>query len=261
MASLFGFVKAFTKGQFGNVGDAIMQKIVSFDPETASQAEIDTMIEDLDKVTVEAGKAKGEWEKDQKVAKAAQDNYDRQMKAADILTQQQDAANAGSDTAKAADLEKSLTKLIGDLEKIKPEVDRTALEAKESEDFYNQLKEMAEAMADKLKNARENLGQAQRDMKRAQMEEQRAAERAAQAEKLAGLKSTSSDKGGIAIAAMNRAAEDARAKAEANKMKADLLGKGETTEDANIAAAMKEASGGGAPTMTAAERLAALKNK
>jgi hypothetical protein len=259
MAGVLGFFKAFTKGQVRSVGDAIMEKIVSFDPETASEAQIESMIEDLDKVTVEAGKAKSEWEKDKKTAEAAQANYDRQMKAADILSTQMTQAQEGGDTKRAGELETSLGKLISDLETLKPGVDSAAQDAAESEDFYNQLKQMAEVMADKLKHAREDLGKAKREMERAAMEKKRADERAAQAEKLAGLKSTSSDTGGVAVAAMNRKAEELRAQAEASKMKADLLSKDEAGEDANIKAALKEASGGAAPTASLADRLAALK--
>lgn len=259
MAGVMGFFKAFTKGQVRNVGDAIMEKIVSFDPETASEAQIEAMIEDLDKVTVEAGKAKNDWERDKKTAEAAQANYDRQMKAADILNTQLSEAQGSGDTAKADGLEKSLSKLISDLESLKPEVDSAAQEARESEDFYNQLKQMAEAMADKLKHAREDLGKAKRDMERAAIEKKRADERAAQAEKLAGLKSTASDTGGVAVAAMNRQAEAMRAQAEASKMKADLLSKDEASEDANIKAALKAAEGGAAPSASLSDRLAALK--
>jgi len=43
------------------VGDTITQKIVSWDPETASQAEIEEMISELDKITTEAGNASGKY--------------------------------------------------------------------------------------------------------------------------------------------------------------------------------------------------------
>ena len=94
MASAFSFFKNFGKEQAGNVGQSIMEKIVGWDPETASKAEIETMIEDLDNVTREAGQAKATWNKTQGEADAAKANYDRQVKAADILNQQLEAAKA-----------------------------------------------------------------------------------------------------------------------------------------------------------------------
>ena len=262
MGSASNFLKNFVKGEGANVGKSIMQTIVGLDPTTASQAQLDSWVDDLDHATTEAGKAKNDFQNDKKLADAAQANYDRQVKAADILSNQLEGAKAGGDTAKAESLEKSLAKQISDLEKLKPEVDHAVQNAKDSEDYFNQLYQFAQVLGEKVKHGRETLANAQRNMQSAKIEEQRAAERAAQAEKLQGLKSSASDDiGGYATAAMDKTAADSRAKAEANKMKADILSKDGADQDDNIAAALKEASGGAPTSSSLADRLAALKNK
>ena len=66
MAGLFGFLAAFSKKQMQGVGDSLTRAIVAWDPETATDAEIEEMISELDKITVEAGKAKADFEREQK---------------------------------------------------------------------------------------------------------------------------------------------------------------------------------------------------
>ena len=63
MGGMFGFLRSFGFEKLGKVGDSITQKIVAWDPETASQAEIEEMIRDLDKITTEAGKARAEYDR------------------------------------------------------------------------------------------------------------------------------------------------------------------------------------------------------
>lgn len=83
------------------MGQSITQQIVSWDPETASQAEIEEMIHELDKVTIEAGKAKTLYERDAAEAEAAQKNYDRYMAAAELLNKQIEEAKTGGNESKA----------------------------------------------------------------------------------------------------------------------------------------------------------------
>ena len=43
MAGLFGFLAAFSKKQMQGVGDSLTKAIVAWDPETATDAEIEEM--------------------------------------------------------------------------------------------------------------------------------------------------------------------------------------------------------------------------
>ena len=98
-------------------------------------------------------------------------------------------------------------------------------------------------------------------MKMAELERKRAAERASRSEQLAGLKKQSSSLG-VALAAMNKKAEEARAAASASDMKAKLLTPEKGSQDQHIEEALKVVSGQ-KPTsnLSIAERLAALKRK
>lgn len=260
-SGIFSFLSSFGKEKLGQVGEGIVQKIVAWDPQTASQAEIEEMIKELDKITLEAGKAKATFDKEQAEAQTVQKNYDKYLAAAELINGQHEEAAKGPDQAKAQDLGKSLDKLLADLEKMRPEVEREAQEAEEARQYYEELKQLAEVTAEKVKTARSQLEQAQREMRRAEIDQQRAQARAEKAERLAGLKSQTSNLG-VALSAMNKQAEEARAKASASEMKAKLLTPPEKKEDENVQAALKLVSGEVEPEPSNfSDRLAALRKK
>ncbi|MGD9818315.1 MAG: hypothetical protein AB7V04_06405 [Desulfomonilaceae bacterium] len=263
MAGLLDFLAAFGKKQIQEMGDSLTRAIVAWDPETATEAEIEEMIKELDKITVEAGKAKADFEKEQKEAEAVRRNYERHLQAAEMINGQMEAAEKGGDLVKASDLQSSLGRLLDDLEALKPELEREEQEAREAKDFYDEIMVLAKTSADKVKQARKILENAQNAMKRAEMEKRRAADRAAKAEKLAGLRKDTGGMG-IALASMNKQMESAKAQAAASDLKAKLLAPDQTNRDENILAALKQA-GSSAPGLTlssnVSERLAALRKK
>jgi hypothetical protein len=260
MAGFFGFLSSFGKEKLGQVGQTITQRIVSWDPETASQAEIEEMIKELDKITVEAGKAKAEYDREQAEANAAHKNYERYMSAAELLNKQVDEAKAGGNEPKALEVGTSLEKLLGELEKLSPEVDREVREADEAKAYYSELKDLAQLTAEKVKTARSQLDSAKRDMQRAEIEKQRSAARAEKAEHVAGLRKDTSSLG-VALAAMNKQAEQAKASASASDMKTELLTPVKEKEDEHIKAALSAVTGEAAATGSVTDRLAALRKK
>jgi hypothetical protein len=263
MPSFFGFLSSFGKEKLGQVSQGITQRIVAWDPETATQAEIEEMIAELDKIVLEAGKAKAEFEREKAEAEAAQKNYDRYFAAAEMLHKQLESAEGSGDQSKAGGLTVSMNNLLGELETLRPEVEREAREAEEAKSYYDEVKQLAEITADKVKNARNMLDAAKREMKRAEAERQRADSRAERAEHVAGLRKESSSLG-VALAAMNQAAEQSKAKASASDMKARLLTPAKKEEDQNIAQALKAVTAGAeVPQLESnySDRLAALRRK
>jgi chromosome segregation ATPase len=261
MGGIFGFLRSFGVEKLGKVGETVTQKIVAWDPETASQAEIEEMIRELDKITTEAGKARADYDRERAEADAAQKNYDKFMAAAELLNKRLEEAQALGDQGKALELSGSLNKLVDELEKLKPDLEREIQEANEANAYYEELKELAGVTADKVKKAKEMLEKGRRDMQRAELERQRAGARAENAQKMAGLKNETSNLG-VALAAMNRQADQARAAAAGSDMKAKLLTTEREGQDDNIKAALAEVSGQPeVKNLPLADRLAALKKK
>ncbi|MCX5874215.1 MAG: hypothetical protein NTY51_13425 [Deltaproteobacteria bacterium] len=261
MGGMFGFLRSFGIEKLGKVGETITQKIVSWDPETASQAEIEEMIRELDKITTEAGKARATYDRERAEAEAAKRNYDKFLAAAELLNKRLEESQSAGDQAKSQELSNSLNKLLEDLEGMKPEVEREVQEADEANAYYEELKELAEVTADKVKKAKDMLEKGRRDMQRAELERQRALARADKAQKVAGLKSETSSLG-VALAAMNRQAEVAKAAAAGSDMKAQLLTTERKGQDDNIKAALAEVAGEPeTETLSLSDRLASLKKK
>jgi chromosome segregation ATPase len=259
MATIFGFMKNLGRQKLGDAGRSLTEAIVSWDPEAASQAEIETMIEDLDKITREAANARRTFQKEKQESDAARANYDRHLQAAEILNQKMEAAKTAGNDAEVQSVSASLDKLLKELETLRPEVDREAQEAEEAKSVMEELEEFAKMAAEKLKTARSQLDAGKREMQRAELEKQRAQERASQAERLAGLREETSNLG-VALSAMNRQAEKAKVESAAASMKASLLSPEKTSEDKNIDEALKAVSGEKTePEGSFADRLAALK--
>jgi len=255
MATVLGFLGNFGKAKINDAQKGILQKLVAWDPQGASEAEINGILKDLDTISLQAGEAHALYEKEKKEADAARANYNRYVGAAEKLNEQFEAEE---DIPKKDELRKSLENLLKKLEELLPDVEREEKEAVEAEQDFKSLKEFAETVATKAKNARSALANAQRDVERADLEKKRAEERAGRAEVMAGLKQDSGSLG-IAMTAMQEEAAKKRAAAEAAGMKADLLGKSEG-EDKNVEAALKAVDGTKDTTsMSPAERLAALK--
>ncbi len=259
MGTIFGFMKNLGKQKLGDAGRSLTEAIVSWDPEGASQAEIETMIEDLDKITREAANARQTFQKEKTQADAVKANYDRHLQAAELLNQKLETAKTAGNDADVKSLGESLEKLLKELETLRPEVEREAKDADEAKSVMEELEEFARVAAEKVKNARTQLEAGKREMQRAELEKQRAQERAGHAERLAGLREETSNLG-VALSAMNRQAEKARTEAAAAGMKANLLSPEKSSEDKNIEEALKAVSGETAePQGSFAERLAVLK--
>lgn len=251
----FSFTTIFAKKKTEKAGQSLVQMLSGWDPETASQAELEQMEKRLDKLVQQVAEARQIYKKEQEEADAINKVYKQRLQAAEIL---QNKLAENPDDSKISE---ALNEIVSGLEEMMPEIEREEEEAKEAKEFMEELEEVAKLSADKLKNAKKVLGKAMQDMKRASIREDRSKERESQAAKLAGLRNET-DQLGSALSAMKKNAEESNARAEASNMKAKLIGpsKSEQTNDL-IASAMKEAQGGTSKSSNVADRLAALKKK
>lgn len=251
----FSFTSIFAKKKTEKVGQSIVQILAGWDPESASQAELEQMEDRLDQLVQQVAEARLIYRKEQEEADAINKLYHQRLKAAEILQTKQ-AEN--SDDPKITE---ALNEMVSELEEMMPEIKREEEEAKEAKIFMEELEEVAKMSAEKLTNAKKALSKAIKDMKRAEVREERSKEREEQAAKVAGLR-TEADQLGSALSAMKKIAEDANSKAEASNMKAKLIApsKSEKTNEL-IASAMKEADSGNNQSKSISDRLAALKKK
>jgi len=255
-------VRQFISNFFGvKVDDAVngaMEALVRFDPKAATEAELRTMEQNLDQLGRNVADARATFDKEHKEAEAIRDLHAQRMSAAEKLQAQYETEQ---DAGKKAGLEKSLGTILTMLEKMQPELDREEQEAQDAKEFLDLLSQRYQEAGEKLKTARSALEAAQRDMARSAQQRQIAEERAEAARQAAGLtKATSTIN--VALKAMQDNAERNTRESQSLKMKADMLRPSNPEqEDANIAAAMREAAGVAPAPTGLADRLAALKSR
>jgi len=247
-------LKNYGKNTLTGISRSLGDAIVRFDPEGASEAEIESIEEMFDQVNREFSRAKTEFRKEQDEADTITALREQRLAAADHISNQlaNDPDNVG--------LNSGLNELITALEDMQPDVERELEEAADAKEVMDELELTVNAYADKLKTARSQMKSAMRNMEKANRKAERADEKARRAAMLAGLRKDTSSLGS-ALESMNRQAEEALQSADAAERKAGMLGKTKVDNNEAVAAAMAAVSGAPAKPQTAAERLAALRNK
>lgn len=253
---IWKFLSRVGKKQAGNALESFTQAVVAFDPETASEAQISLMEEELDKLGKRVGKAEMDVKKDHEETQALLTQYDRYLAAAERIEGQLEEAEEGQ----RAKLEESLEKLVAELERLNPEIERERQEDQEAEAFATELRQAYDVAAEKLKKAQVQLKQAQRRMEQARMKKERSLERAEGVRQAAGL---SSSMGGLdtALNAMDKETEKAETTSRAAELKIGAFGQTEITDDPNIAAALEAAEKPALPASSTRDRLSALRSK
>jgi chromosome segregation ATPase len=235
-----------------------IEAIVRWDPKSATEAELRTMEQHLDQLGIEVAQARAAFDKEHKQADAIQLLSHQRMAAAEQLQQQMQAE---TDPGRKAELERSLSTLVGLLEQMAPDVAREQKDADDAKSFLESLEQTYAEAGQKLRSARDELTRAQREMGRAEQQREMAERRADAARQAAGLTGATSSLN-VALRAMHENAARDLATAEAANAKAKLLKPTQPeTEDPNIAAAMRAASGAQPAPQSLADRLAALRQR
>ena len=256
MMGISSFIGRFGAKQVQKVGQSVMQVLVAWDPETASQVEINEMEKHLDGIVSQVAKARQDYNREQQEEEEIVRLYNQRLAAAEKL--QKDLTTAAPDKAKQ--IEEAINQLLCQLEEMHAEVEREKQEAEEAKFFMNELEQVAQMTADKLKTARQTLEKAKRDMQKAQIEKERAEDKAQRAAQVVGLRDGVSQLGS-ALEAMKKNANEARTQAEASNLKANLLQRpvGGTSNDLINDALKSVTSEGTEKPSSIADRLAALK--
>ncbi|CAK0760802.1 PspA/IM30 family protein [uncultured Gammaproteobacteria bacterium] len=257
---MFSFLKSFVGVKGEQLGRDIVSAIVEMDPESATQAQLDQMEKDLDAAGLVIQKIRTDYEREVREADAANKRYAQMMSAAELLQ----AKLENPAVADKAGVEASMGKLIEQLERFKPEMEQENQDVVEVKALLDDAQDAYRAKAEALAQAKQKLDRAKHDMHRATMEKDRAEEKARRAAEVAGLRSGGGNKLNVAVEAMQRKADEARAQAGAAKLKATTLnnvGLGGIESDSHIAEAMKTAAGGSPAGASIGDRLAALKKK
>ncbi|MBI1209673.1 MAG: hypothetical protein GC191_20620 [Azospirillum sp.] len=254
---MLNFLRSFVNTKGKQLGRDFVQALVEFDPDSATQAQLDQMERDLDQAGGILQKIRTDYDREVREAEAAEKRYNQMLAAAEHLQGKLDVAADGDKPG----IEASLARLITQLEEFAPEVEQERQDVVEVKALLDEAQEAYRIKAQDLTSAKQKLDRARHDMQRATMQQERAEEKARRAAEVAGLRGNSTNKLTVAVDAMQRRADEARAKSEAAHLKASTLTRltqSTPSGDANIAEAMRAVEGTGR-VGGLSDRLAALK--
>jgi phage shock protein A len=255
---MLSFIRNLVGVKTDQAVNSAVSAIVRWDPQSATEAELRTMEQNLDEVGRQVAQARMGFDKERREADAIQSLSRQRMAAAEQIGQ---SLAAETDPARKADLERSLGTLVGMLEEMAPDLEREKQDVVDAEAFLRSLEDTYQQAGQKLKSARAELTRAQRDMGRADQQRAMAERRAEAARQAAGLASATSGLS-VALQAMRESAQRDLTEAEAANAKARLLTpSAPEKEDRNIAAAMAQVAGTTANGSSLTDRLAALRTK
>lgn len=256
MGSFFQTIKQYLGVKMDQVQDSAVGTLVKLDTDSAIEAEVRRLEQELDKTTNNYVVAKREYDREQKEADVANSNYNRMIAAAEDLDGQAKAAEAAG-KPEAATIRASLDKLLTRLEELRPEVDREVEESKQAKAYMEQLEQYLGTLKKELQNYKGEVDKAKRGMQSAELQAKMAQTMEEQAMKIAGLQQRSSNLK-LVLNKINQQTEEATDRAAKAKIKTEMFTTKKEEEDPLVAAALEKASGIQKPTSTS-DRLAALR--
>ncbi len=224
--SFFSFLGSFGKAKVEEGLKAGATALAKLDPEAASQAQIDMLDNKLGELRSRLVKAQRAYDKDLAETRDWQDKEAKTLKALEILKERH---TANPDDASI--LEKA-RHLRNSLENIRENIARELREDAQAKGILDQV----QALYDKVKTRRNEmtgqLEKAKTRMQQAQLAEEQARLNEREAKELADMEG-GFDELGIALDAMNKAADDAEHQASVANLSADeIASRGATGDEA-----------------------------
>lgn len=233
--STLDFIRQVGVTKLGNIGDSLVAWYAQHDPETATAADIAQLGERANALAHRIAEIQGKLDRDRQTVQQLSDKLDRDKRAAQVvggrLKTAQSARDGEPDTVLVTQLTSQLTPILTEIEQLGGD-DGTGAKSGRLFDAQQVLQADAADMAqfkeahtraiNDWTTARSRLDRARADMEHATQAKQDAQARAAQAQRDAGLLHSPAA-GGIALAAMERRAEEARTAARAAQIQATGL--------------------------------------
>lgn len=248
------FYKNFLGVKAQNVVKSFTEMLVKWDPETATQAELDTMYDKFTEITKKAELAKRSFEKENMEAENIKKAYNKKV---DVLRVLETKLNE-CELSMQGEIEKAINELTLSLEEMAPDVQRELDEANEAKEYLDEVNEMVSLIASKIKTAKAHLAGAQKRMERAELQNEKAKEREARAKEMAGLKDAASSTS-VAFDALQRKATKLEVEAAASEARNSILKNLSTKSASNSLIDKIEKELNTEPESTLTERLKNIK--
>lgn len=239
--------------QVNEVGESLVGALVAFDPETATQVDRDALAAKIQEVARKFAAAKHDYDKEQNDVVVKQKQIDEYLATLDIMVGQLERKEITQTTFDDffAGIEESQIQLVQEIE-----------EANEAKAVKDELDDILKILTQKLNDFDKVTSKALRDVQLAQTQVEKERLKAERQTELSNLKSGLGAES-TAVKKLQEIAHKAKIEAEAAKTVREITSKPSSQEEkmAAIVAQAKQASEPAASTLSAAERVAALKAK
>lgn len=237
------------KKLFHDVRNGMKEVVAQWDPEFATEVEIEQMEKEFDKINAEVTRAKGEMEREVTEYRDKRYYYDKILASAKLLQDQGNTAKAMIQMDKA--------------EAMVPELEKEKTEADEATEYYTSLQKELSEFAKKIAVSKQTIEAKRRQAEMAKLKARNEDRKAENAKVLAGLKERTSGMSTL-VQIYDKQREEAEQHADSAKRKAEIFTsvapKTHEEEDPEIAAAMAAAEKKpSASTESIEERMARLK--
>lgn len=252
------FLKQSGMTRASEVVDDFTAAVAAFDPEVASQAQVELMATELRKLDKRLAETEAEVEREQRETAGLQRTYDEYLQAAHLLEAK---LQASDEPAAKSEVEPSLARIVAKLELLNPEIARAAREDCEIDSWRMGIRGSFEDLSKKLRLTQRDQVPAPEPVQRTRSGRDRADQRDRRARVAASMTSSISALS-VALDSMNQQAASLRAEAEALQLRAGLFHAEQLESDPQISAALdrvRGTEGKGARALSA--RLAALANR
>jgi hypothetical protein len=239
--------------QVDQAGESLVGALVAFDPETATEVDRDALAEKIQNVAKKFAAAKQDYDKEQNDVVVKQGQINEYLSTLEVMVGQldrQEISQAVFDDFYAG-IEESQVQLVQEQE-----------EAAEAKAVKDELDDILKILTSQLHDFDRITSKALRDVKLAESQVEKEKLKSERQAELANLKKGIGGES-TAVRKLQEIANKAKIDAEAAKTVREITTKPQSQEDkmAAIMAQAKQASAPATSTMSAAERVAALKAK
>lgn len=239
--------------QVHEVGESLVGALVSFDPETATQVDRDALAEKIQDVARRLAKAKQDYDKEQNDVVVKEKQISEYLATLDIMVGQLEKGDITQATFDDffAGIEEAQAQLVQEKE-----------EAAEAKAVKDELDDILKILTQKLNDFDRITSKALRDVKLAESQVEKERLKAERQAELANLKSGLGAES-TAVKKLQEIAQKAKVEAEATKTVREVTTKPLSQEEKMkaIMEQAKQAAQPAASTISAADRVAALKAK
>jgi hypothetical protein len=236
--------------QVNQAGESLVSALVAFDPETATEVDRDALVEKIQAVAEKFAAAKQDYDKEQNDVVVKQAQINEYLATLDIMVQQLETQQI---TQQAFD-----DFCVG-IEEAQEQLQQEIAEAKDAKEIKDELEEILKVLTQQMNDFDRVTTKAMRDVKLAESQLEREKLKAERQQELSNLK-TGLGAESTAVKKLQEIAQKAKVEAEAAKTVREIAQK-PVSQAEKMAAMVAQAKQASAPTLSAAERVAALKAK